>query len=199
MSPRAKLALAALAALGLTLAACDRAAPPAPPQGAPACSCGAEPVVDPTLLAFLSKARAAHHQADLAIDARDPRAAVAALERVVAGPLPGGGAALPEVAEVIADTRARLAELRSEMGEFGVARSDVDKGLELAQRPTHFRGRLFEVMGVVLERQAKKLAEGGDAEGAKRARASALEAFETAIKIQDQVIAAALVDAGAPR
>lgn len=157
------------------------------------CTCAGEPVVDAALLAFLSKARAVHHEADLAELANDVPKAIAALERLLAGSRPARGAALPpEAAEVLADTHARLADLRSRVGAFAAAQRDVDDGLALAQKPTHFRGHLFEVRGVVHERQAKALEASGDAAGAARAKASAVDAFEAAIKIQDQVIDEAL-------
>jgi tetratricopeptide (TPR) repeat protein len=166
------------------------------PRPAPcACEPGAE-VVDPTLLAFLSKARAVHHEADLAEDADDRRRAISILERLVGGDQPGGVRPAPEVAEVIADTRARLADLRSALGDFETAARDVDAGLVLAQASTHFRGRLFEVRGLIEERREKALKAKGDIAGAERARKAAIQAFEQAIAIQDEVISRALRDAG---
>jgi hypothetical protein len=190
------------ALLALALAACN-AAPDAAATVESACGCGGEMVVDPALMAFLSKARAAHHEADLAIEADDKPAAVRALERVTRGPRPaaatGAGREIPpEAAEVLADTHARIADLRSEAGDFARALREIDAGLALAQKPTHFRGHLFEVQGVVLERQSKALREQSDAAGAERARAAAMDAFETAMKVQDQVILDALGDASAP-
>jgi tetratricopeptide (TPR) repeat protein len=162
------------------------------------CACAGEPVVDAALLAFLSKARAAHHQADLAQDDGNLDLAIAALEPVATGPRPvaANGELPPEAAEVIADVRARLADLRSDLGDFAAAERDVDQGLALAPKPTHFRGHLFEMRGLVHEREAKALDAQGDAPGAAKAKAKALDAFEMAIKIQDQVITEALGDAG---
>jgi hypothetical protein len=99
------------------------------------------------------------------------------------------------VAEVMADTHARLAELRSEAGEFDAAGRDIDAGLSLAPAPSHYRGHVFEVAGVVEERRANALAEKGDREAAASARQRALGLFERAIAIQDEVIAQALKDA----
>lgn len=174
------------------------AAPAAAPSAAPACACDDETVVDPTLLAFLSLARAAHHEADLALETADGSApdaaarskAVAALERVAKAPW--SGKKPPEVAEVMADTLARLADLRSESGDFDAASRDVDAGIALAAEPTHFRGRLFEVRGLVEERRAKALKEKGDAAGAERAKKAALDAFGQAMDIQEDVIGRAL-------
>jgi hypothetical protein len=164
------------------------------------CPCDG-PVVDPTLLAFLSKARAAHHEADVAVASGDARAAMAALERLVRGPLPPShdGEAAPEVSEVLADTRARLADLRSAAGDFDQAKKDIDDGLRLATAPTHFRGHLVEMRGLVEERRAAALGARGDGPGAAEARRAAIAAFQEAIDIQDEVIQRALGgDGGAP-
>ncbi len=167
---------------------------------AAACACAGESVVDPALLAFLSKARAAHHQADLAEDDKDPARAVAAVERITAGPLPGGQPVPAEVAEVIADARARLADLESASGDVDAALREIDAGLAYAVTPTHFRGHLFEVQGIVLERRHTALTEKGDLKGAERVKGEAITAFNEAIEIQNKVIEGALlggVDAGA--
>ena len=166
------LVIVLLAALGLS--GCGRS-----DAGPDACACAAEPVVDAALLAFLSKARAAHHQADLAQGDGDLELAVRALDGVVRGPRPrtASGERGPEVAEVLADTRARLADLRSDLGDFPLALRDVEDGLALATRPTHFRGHLFETKGVVLERQARALDARGEVQGAARATSDALDAF----------------------
>lgn len=182
----------------------DRYGPPPAPRSLPsaagtcACEPGA-PVVDPALLAFLSKARAAHHEADLADGSDDRAAAIRALERLVAGPVPPSA---PEVAEVLADTRARLADLRSASGDFDAATRDVEAGLLLATEPTHFRGHLLELRGVIAERRSMALKEKGDLAGAEAAKQAAMKAFEEAIAVQDDVITRALGDAGpaaAPR
>lgn len=152
-------------------------------------------VVDGALVAYLSRARAAHHAADLAEEKGEPSAAIAALERLVAAPAPER----PEVAEVLADARARLADLRSAAGKFDAALREVDAGLALVPEPSHFRGHLLEVRGLVHERRAKVLAARGDEAGAGREREAAIEAFEQAIGVQEEVIRRALPDAGAPR
>jgi hypothetical protein len=190
----ASIALVALVALVDTGCA-ERSAPPAPP---PACSCApGEPVVDPALLAFLSKARASHHEADIAEDANDDRRAITVLVQLVEGPLPGGKQPPPEVAEVIADTHARLADLKSRSGDIDEALASIAEGLKRATAPTHFRGHLFEIKGIVLERRLEALKAKGDLAGAERARALAIDAFHEAIEIQNKVIENALPDAGA--
>jgi tetratricopeptide (TPR) repeat protein len=150
---------------------------------------GAERVVDASLFSFLSKARAAHHLADLSLEVGDRSSAIDHLEQLSSGPRP---ASSPEVVEVLADTHARLADLRSQGGQFDAAELEIQKGLVLAQQPTHFRGHLFEVRGLVEERRMQSLREAGDTAGAERARKLALEAFEAAIDVQDEVIRAAL-------
>lgn len=203
--PASALALGAALALG----SCSGDEVVVPATTAPSasvcapCPCAPGSVVDATLLAFLSKARASHHQADLAEQAGDTDQAIAVLVRLVDGQVPGGTAPGPEVREVLADTLARLAELRSGIGQYDEAKQDIDRGLKLAVRRTHFRGRLMEVLGVVEERRAKALAADGDEQGAREATGRALDAFEKAIEIQAYVIEqtltdAAVVDAAAP-
>ena len=209
MTPALRLALAltlCTSVLGAT-AGCSGGEPTAAGSGTSAasacspCACSsAAPaaVVDPSLMAFLSKARAIHHEADLAEGAGDVPRAIAALARLTAGPVPGGDRPSPEVREVLADSYARLAELRSGLGNFEPALADVQRGLGLAVEPTHFRGRLMEIQGLVEERHAKALADGGDRKAADDAKDRALAAYEQAVEIQDEVIARTLIDAGAP-
>jgi hypothetical protein len=206
-----RLALAsALVAASLGLGACsntqadlEKAGPAASSRtrmaAAPAggaCACAGEVVVDPALLAFLSKARAAHHQADLAEDAKDTKRALAALGQITTGPLPGGTPVPAEVAEVIADARARRADLESSTGDTDTALREIEAGLAYAVTPTHFRGHLFEVKGIVLERRIAALKEKGDSAGAERVKGEAISAFNEAIEIQNKVIEGALLGAG---
>jgi hypothetical protein len=150
-------------------------------------------VVDPALVAFLSKARAAHHRADLAERVDDVPTAIETVASIVSGPRPQ---ATPEVLEVLADAHARLADLRSRRGDLDGADREVDAGLALATAVTHFRGHLFEMRGVVAERRADDLTARGDAAGAAAARERAIHAYEEAIDVQDEVIRAALRDDG---
>ena len=117
----------------LATAGCgEQAGPPAPASSVSiaGCACApAQPVVDPALLAFLSKAKEVHHQADLAEQDGEAARAVALLDALVAGPLPGGPKPPVEVREVLADTRARLAELRSGRGRVAADTRDVGAGL----------------------------------------------------------------------
>lgn len=182
---------------GSSLAGCarserDRAGAQRPASAEPV---GAT-VVDPVLLAFLSKARAAHHKADASEAQGDNASAIAALELLTRGPRPGGETPLVEVREVLSDTHARLADLQSARGQFDAALEHVQAGLDLATDVTYFRGHLFEVRGLVEERRAKSLDERGETDRAREARKSAIAAFDEAVRIQDQVIMNALSDAG---
>jgi hypothetical protein len=157
-------------------------------QSEQTCACEGSAVVDATLLAWLSKARALHHEADVAEADGTPAKAVSALERILSGPAPAG----PEASEIVADTRARLAELRAGTGDFDRAADDVKDGLLHAREPSYFRGHLFEVLGLVEEKRAAALEKRGDAVGARAARQRAVEASEQAVKLQDEVIQRAL-------
>jgi tetratricopeptide (TPR) repeat protein len=183
-------AVGAAIAGALSLVHCARGPADAPPE----CSCSdaGAPVVDATLLAFLGKVRSAHHQADLHQDEGDLDLAIAALEPVVTAAHPPS----PEAVEVIADTRARLADLRSDLGHYDAALADVDAGLALAAEPSHFRGHLLEMRGVVLERRFHAQEAAGEQEAAERSKADALEAFKRAIEVQDRVIDEALQHVG---
>lgn len=146
--------------------------------------------VDPVLLAFLSRAKSAHHIADGHEEAGALDKAVEPLQRLVDGPAPGGGgpSAPAEVREVMADTLARLADLKSQLGQHDAASKDVDRGLDLAKETTYFRGHLFEVRGLVDERLGKSLHVKGDQAGAEAAKKRALDAFEKSMAIQAEVI-----------
>lgn len=145
-----------------------------------------ERVVDPVLLAFLSQARSAHHVADQHEAGGDVAAALRALQTLVAAPRPPG--APPEVSEVLADTRARMADLLSRSGRFDQADAAISEGLTNAKEPTYFRGHLLEVKGLVEERRAKALAGAGRGLEAEKARDRSLSAYEEAMKIQAEVI-----------
>lgn len=145
-----------------------------------------ERVVDPVLLAFLSQARSAHHVADQQEAAGDVAAALRALQTLVTAAQPPGAA--PEVGEVLADTRARMADLLSRSGRFDQADAEISEGLTKAKDPTYFRGHLLEVRGLVEERRAKALASTGRGSEAEKARDRSLAAYEEAMKIQAEVI-----------
>jgi hypothetical protein len=146
--------------------------------------------VDSKLLAFLSKAKSAHHIADQYEEDKELPKAVETLRKL----FDEGAPTSPEVREVLADTRARVADLESQLGHFDIAANDVNQGLELARETTYFRGHLFEVRGLVEERRSKAEDEKGDKKAAEASKKRALEAFEQAMSIQDQVIKRAIPD-----
>lgn len=153
--------------------------------------------VDAPLMAFLSQARALHHEANVREAEGDVAGAIAALQRLVQAPRPPG--ALPEVDEVLADTFARLAELHTRINDVASAEKDVEQGLALAPARTYFRGHLFEVSGVVEETRAAGLADAGKPDEAAHARAKAVELLRQAVTIQEEVIRGALDDGGQKR
>lgn len=164
---------------GSTVAGC----PSAEPSGTP---------VDTTIMAFLSAARALHHEADLREKSGDAPGAIAALDRLVAMPAPSAA----EVDEVIADTRARLAELRLARGDLDGADRDVRAGLQHVAGPTYFRGHLLEVQGLVEEARATAFVDAGKRDEATAAKARAISLLEEAVRVQEQVIDKALADGG---
>jgi hypothetical protein len=177
---------AACLALLFALSGCSRAQSD---QASPCDELAVGRPVDPLLLAFLSRARAAHHLADDHEADDDLAAAITPLAGVVSGPLPreSGAELAPEVREVLADTRARLADLRSRQGAFELALVDIRAGLELAREPNYFKGHLLETEGLVEERHAKALAKSDPAAaGAIRKRAIGL--LEQAMAVQSKVI-----------
>lgn len=179
----------AFAAAGICLLALLSGCAKKEAGGTAPCTCASTAgVVDQALVAFLSKARAAHLRADV-LEEKDPAGALSSLEGVVTGPVPK---AAPEAREVLADTRARLAELRTRAGAFDDARREVEQGLALVPETSYFRGHLFEVLGFVEEKQAEARAKAGDPMGAEAARKRAVEASEKAVLIQDEVIRHAL-------
>ncbi|HYQ18062.1 MAG TPA: hypothetical protein VEQ58_19950 [Polyangiaceae bacterium] len=176
--------LGALALLG-----CSRKAAPD--------DCVSERVVDPVLLAFLSQARSAHHVADQREAQGDVPAALRALQTLTAAAKPPGNA--PEVEEVLADTRARTADLLSNAGRFDQADAELNAGLENARTSSYFRGHLFEVRGLVEERREKALRGNARGQEADQARDRSLAAYEEAMKIQAEVIRKAAAAPVAPK
>jgi hypothetical protein len=172
----------------LSLAACSRRAVP-PDQRCAAVDAGSP--VDPLLLAFLSRARAAHHLADDHESFGDLAQAGSSLTSLVAGPLPraNGAELAPEVHEVLADTLARLADLHSRLGSYEAALADVRAGLEHAREANYFRGHLLETEGLVEERRAQTL-DKSDPVAAQAVRRHAIDLLEQAMAVQSGVLEA---------
>jgi hypothetical protein len=183
---------AALFSAAILLGGCSRAS--REPDRACPCEETAGKPVDPVLLAWLSKARTLHHLADVSEDDGSLDKAITALDDLVGGTLPPGPPA--EASEVMADTYARLAELRARRGEYDRADKDVASGLRFAPNPTYFRGHLLEVRGLVFEKQSAELEKAGKSADAKRAREKAVTASIEAVRIQDEVIKSTLGDSG---
>jgi hypothetical protein len=179
-----KRALLLCCALGLL--ACSRPELAAPERCAEQ---DAGTPVDPLLLAFLSRARSAHHVADNLETNGDLSGAAASLAGLVAGPFPhkSGTELAPEVREVLADTLARLADFHSRLGAFDQALTDVRAGLENAGGPNYFQGHLLETQGLVEERRAKSL-DASDPKAAAAARQRAIGLLEAAMAVQSNVI-----------
>ena len=155
-----------------------------------------EKAVDTEIMAFLSEARALHHQANLAEEGGELENAIGAIDRLVAARRPHPERTTPEVEEVLADAYARLAELKLKKGELDPARAAVGRGLGHAEGATYFRGHLIEVQGLVEEARAEQLKDAGRPEEAKRAREHAVELLEEVVRIQDQVIQRSLAGDG---
>lgn len=156
-------------------------------------------VVDTELMAFLSEARALHHQANLKEASNDLPGATSAMNRLVTAQRPHGGKATPEVDEVLADAYARLAELQLRQNALEPAATSIKDGLAHAQKPTYFRGRLLEVEGLVEEARASTLADAGKLADAVRAREHAIQLLEEVVRIQENVIRESTRDGGASR
>lgn len=146
------------------------------------------PVVDTDVMAYLSKARALHHEANVEEAAGNVAGAIASLETLTKSPIPRPGTKIPEIEEVLADAYARLADLRLQRGDLDGAAKDVDAGLEHASAPTYFRGHLLEVQGIIEEARAAHFADAGRPDEAARARQKAVEVLRQAVDVQDQVI-----------
>ncbi len=175
-----------------TVACAQEKSPPPPSTVCPEVDAGTP--VDPVLVAFLGRARAAHHRADILEDRKDLAGAARVLSELVA---PNSKSPdRPEAREVIADTHARLADLKSRLGQFDAAEGEVRAGMTLAKDTSYFRGHLFEMQGLVAERRAKQLRASGDDVAAKKFEDEALQAFERAMSVQQEVIQTTLSDAG---
>ncbi len=173
--------LFALSVASLGASACQRhpAASSEDDAGAP---------VDVEIMAYLSEARALHHEANLKESAGDLPGAILALDRLTGARRPHEGTRVPEVEEVLADTYARVAELRLRSGDTENAGRAVEVGLAHAPAPTYFRGHLLEVSGVVEETRAAQLLDAGESTASAGARARAIRLLEEAVSVQEKVV-----------
>jgi tetratricopeptide (TPR) repeat protein len=153
--------------------------------------------VDLDLMAFLSAARALHHEANLQEEDGQLPKAIDAMNRLVALKTPHPERRTPEVEEVLADAYARLAELQLKVGDLDAAAAAVQKGLSHVDGVTYFKGHLIEVQGLIEGARAARFADAGNPAEAAKAREKAIELLEEVVKIQDQVIRSSLgKDAG---
>jgi len=171
----------------LTLAACSRA--PAPRTNPLSLEAGVP--IDNELMAYLSMARARHHQANLEED-NDLPAAISSLEKLVLAPRPHPRANVPEIEEVLADTFARLAELQLRVPDVAAATESVRQGLLHAGEPSYFRGHLLEVGGLVEETREASLRDAGATAAALTARKKAIDLFQQAVNVQELVVQSSL-------
>jgi tetratricopeptide (TPR) repeat protein len=179
---KSAIARAAVVFVTLALVGCSRreVASDRPSENCPP----SEQVVDQRLLAWLSKARTLHHLADMSETEGALDRAVASLEQLVGTEAPRA----PETDEVLADTYARLADLRVRRGELERAGQDVDQGLRHAPGATYFHGHLLEVRGLVFEKLSESLAKAGKRVEAEEARQKAIRVSLEAVRLQDEVI-----------
>ena len=154
--------------------------------------------VDIQVMAFLSQARALHHEANIKEDDGDVAGAIAAMNRLVVAQRPHPDEQVPEVEEVLADAWARMAELELKAHDLNAAEKAVNDGLEHAREATYFRGHLLEVQGVIEEARANDYADAGNKEAAQKAKARAIDLLHQAVVVQEAVIGRAL-DGGAAK
>ncbi len=145
-------------------------------------------VVDTELLAFLSLARARHHEANVLEQNGDVAGASGALQKIVDAPKPHPGQRFPEIEEVLADTFARMAELELASHDASAAQRHVENGLLHASERTYFRGHLLEVYGIIEETRTAELADAGRTAEADKTRAHALSLLREAVDVQEAVI-----------
>jgi hypothetical protein len=143
--------------------------------------------IDTEVMAYLSMARARHHEANLDEDT-DPKGALAALDQLTLAKRPHPGTSIPEIEEVLADTFARKAELDVRIGDLDKARESVREGLTHAPTPSYFRGHLLEVAGIVEEARAAMLRDAGRAGPAAEAKAKAIDLLHQAVVVQEKVV-----------
>lgn len=148
--------------------------------------------IDLDVMAFLSEARALHHDANLREASSDDKGAIISLEKLTKAARPHPDKTIPEVEDVLADTYARTAEIRLRDGDLDGAAKDVKEGTTHAQADTYFHGHLLEVGGIIEEARAANLSDAGKTAEADAAKKRALDFLHQAVEIQDQVIRSSL-------
>jgi hypothetical protein len=148
--------------------------------------------IDTEVMAYLSMARALHHEANLKEDSDVP-GAIAALDRLTSAKKPHPTERVPEVEEVLADTFARVAELHVRQGEIKKADESAKEGLMHAPGPSYFRGHLLEVEGITEEARAAELRDAGQPGEAAKAKAHAIDFLHQAVLVQEKVVSDSLM------
>jgi hypothetical protein len=154
--------------------------------------------IDTEVMAYLSMARAIHHEANLKED-DDVPGAIAALDRLTAAKSPHAGQRVPEIEDVLADTYARVAELHLRQGALAKAKESVAAGLTHAPEASYFRGHLLEVGGITEESRAAELRDAGRPGEAAAAKARALELLHQAVLVQERVVRESLAGDATPK
>lgn len=139
------------------------------------------------LLISLGQAQNFHSKADVLVDSGELTQALTTLEMILQIPFPSGA---PEGQDVIADTRARMATLRIELGKLDQALQLVDEGIAQSERQSFYLANLHTVRGQVLQAMAKSSAEefGDDAPTVRELRIEAIKAFDLSIQISEALL-----------
>ncbi len=141
----------------------------------------AREVVGEELMLCLAQAKNFHHKADVYLGDANLRAAIEAVEKILAVPCPP----LPEAADAALDARARLAKLLVLDGRLDAAMEVVDAGLAEAVRESFFLANLHTVRGEIWEARAALLDERDASPEASAARRAAIEAYDRSIAINE--------------
>ena len=176
--------LASCAWLLVFAEACTKAPPPSLEENTPP--------LDTPVMAYLSMARALHHEASLEEESGSSVKALAAMDKLIAAPRPERAGAVPEVEEVLADAFARSTELAIRVGDLERGAGYAKEGLKHAPTASYFRGHLLEVDGLLEEARAATLRDAGKSAEAEAAKARAIEKLESAVRVQQSVIGSAL-------
>ncbi len=182
----APLLLVVVVTLAL-LSACARSRDPESLQQIRRETADGQVAIDTEVMAYLSMARARHHEANLDEEGDVP-GAIAALDKLTSAARPHPGQQIPEIEEVLADTFARKAELHVRQGDLAKASECVREGLTHAPAPSYFRGHLLEVGGITEEAHAAALRDAGQTAEATAAKARALDLLHQAVLVQERVI-----------
>jgi len=137
------------------------------------------------LMVALSQAKNFHHKADVHLKDAQLDLAIDSLKRILEIPFPKDAA---EALDVVLDARARLAKLLITRGDLEAAMTVANNGLSSSERESFFLANLYTVRGQIWEARALRADEGGDLEGGKKARKSAIVDLNRSITINSAVL-----------